>query len=142
MINGAITLCTLDGANVEMRNVIGKDNIVIFGMTAKEVNDLKTSRYNPFEHYKNNPIIKNALDVMSHNFSDITDSLKTRDPYMVLADFQDYSEKKHHIWELYEDEIQWARMSLINIAKSGVFSGDRAINEYANNIWGTRPAFF
>lgn len=144
MINGAITLGTLDGANVEIEEAVGRDNIIIFGMTASEVQELKKSGYNPTTHYNNNQIIKKAIDEMSIgfgkvSFQDIKDSLLKQDKYMVLADFADYASAQKNASELYKDKMYFNKMSLINIANSGRFSADRAINEYAKNIWNTKP---
>ncbi len=143
MINGAITLGTLDGANVEISEAVGNDNIIIFGMTTPEVEDLKL-HYNPQIYYQNNPVIKGALDTLNTGFkgirfNDIYDSLLTIDQYMVLADFEDYSRAQTKASELYANKENWNRMSLINIANAGRFAADRAIQEYADNIWGARP---
>jgi starch phosphorylase len=142
MLNGAITLGTLDGANVEIMEAIGPENMVIFGMKTEEVELLKKAGYRPIEHYERDERIKNSIDAISNgilgeSFSEISDSLKNRDQYMVLADFADYSEKKQRVWDLYQDVEGWAKMALINVAKSGRFAGDRAIREYAEKIWKT-----
>ena len=144
MINGAITLGTLDGANVEINEAVGADNIIIFGMTTDEVESLKKQNYNPTVHYNNNPIIKRAVDEITsgiglNRFENISNSLINQDPYMVLADFEDYSKAQQKASELYLDKKYWNRMSLINIANAGRFAADRAILEYANNIWLTNP---
>lgn len=143
MINGAITLGTLDGANVEINEAVGSDNIIIFGMTTNEVEDLKL-RYDPMVYYQNNAIIKNAMDELPKGFKgvkfdDIYHSLLTRDQYMVLADFEDYSKAQNKASELYENKEAWNRMSLINIANSGRFAADRAIRDYARDIWNATP---
>ena len=143
MINGAITLGTLDGANVEINEAVGSDNIIIFGMTTDEVEDLKL-RYDPMIYYQNNVIIKNAMDELPKGFKgvkfdDIYHSLLTRDQYMVLADFEDYSKAQNKASELYENKEAWNRMSLINIANSGRFAADRAIRDYARDIWNATP---
>ncbi len=143
MINGAITLGTLDGANVEINEAVGSDNIIIFGMTTDEVEDLKL-RYDPMVYYQNNAIIKNAMDELPKGFKgvkfdDIYHSLLTRDQYMVLADFEDYSKAQNKASELYENKEAWNRMSLINIANSGRFAADRAIRDYARDIWNATP---
>ena len=143
MINGAITLGTLDGANVEINEAVGSDNIIIFGMTTDEVEDLKL-RYDPMVYYQNNAIIKNAMDELPKGFKgvkfdDIYHSLLTRDQYMVLADFEDYSKAQSKASELYENKEAWNRMSLINIANAGRFAADRAIRDYARDIWNATP---
>lgn len=141
MLNGAITLGTLDGANIEISNAVGDDNILIFGMKAEEVNALKVRGYHPEEYYYNNPIIKSCIDRMHAGingctFSEVADSLCTQDPYMVLADFDSYCQVQAHSSELYMDSDTWMKMSLHNIAGAGIFSADRAVNEYAKDIWG------
>lgn len=144
MINGAITLGTEDGANVEIHEAVGDDNIIIFGMSNQEVVNLKKSGYNPMAYYNNNQIIKGAIDEMSVGFGkirydDIARSLINSDPYMVLADFADYAAAQQKSSVLYNDKYLWNNMSLVNIANAGRFAGDRAIKEYADNIWGASP---
>lgn len=143
MINGAITLGTLDGANVEIHDVVGDDNSFIFGMTTPEVNQLNKHGYNPSVPYNNNPVIKRAVDGINTEFggkfSDIVTSLTTKDPYMVLADFADYSTTQQKASQLYKDASNWNKMSLVNIAKAGRFAADRSIRDYANTIWNMKP---
>ncbi len=143
MINGAVTLGTLDGANVEIHDSVGDDNILIFGMTTSEVNELKKRGYNPSVMYHNNPIIKRAVDGINSEFggkfSDIVISLSQKDPYMVLADFSDYSTIQQKTSKLYTDTANWNKMSLVNIAKAGIFAADRSIRDYANTIWSMKP---
>jgi len=141
MLNGAITLGTLDGANIEIKDAAGEENIVIFGMKTEEVNDLKRRGYNPTSYYESNPVIKNAIDRMYHgingcNFNDVANSLKDMDPYMVLADFDSYRNAQKFVTECYNDKKKWAKMSLNNIAGAGIFAADRAVSEYAKDIWG------
>lgn len=144
MINAAITLGTLDGANVEIHDAVGDDNILLFGMTTPEVNNLKLSGYNPYVFYENSPIIRNAIEELNRGFcgvkfSDIADSLLRADPYMVLADFDSYSHAQQKAEKLYTDTKLWNRMGLINIANAGRFAADRAIDEYAETIWNAAP---
>ncbi len=141
MINGAITLGTLDGANVEILEAVGNDNAIIFGMTTPEVNQLKKQGYYPSVPYNNNPIIRQAVDGIrsEFGFDDIARSLSTTDPYMVLADFADYSSTQQKASRLYLDSPTWNRMSLVNIAKAGRFAADRSIRDYAETIWGIHP---
>ncbi len=143
MINGAITLGTLDGANVEIHDVVGDTNSLIFGMTTPEVNQLKKNGYNPAIPYNNNHIIKAAVDGIGsefgERFSDIVNSLRTIDPYMVLADFADYANTQQKASRLYDDKKVWNKMSLINIAKAGRFASDRSIRDYAETIWYAKP---
>ena len=140
MLNGAITLGTLDGANIEIKEAAGDDNIVIFGMTTPEVNELKARGYDPQHYFKNDGRINEAIERMYHGingctFVDVADSLRLRDPYMVLADFDSYRRAQAYITECYNNKHKWAKMSLNNIAGAGIFSADRAVTEYADNIW-------
>lgn len=140
MLNGAITLGTEDGANVEIHESVSDDNIIIFGMSADEVAHQKEIGYYPAEFYNKNPDIKRAIDFIDNkiegfDFSDVTNSLKSTDPFMVLADFESYRKAQKRISKIYLDKSRWNKMSAINIANAGYFSGDRAIEEYAQNIW-------
>lgn len=140
MLNGAITLGTLDGANIEIGESAGFDNIFIFGMRTEEVNNLKARGYNPQDYYNNNPVIRDCIDRMYNGingckFNDVANSLRTQDPYMVLADFDSYRRMQKFSSEVYRDTEKWAKMSLNNIAGAGIFSADRAVNEYSDNIW-------
>ncbi len=147
MINGAVTLGTLDGANVEIHDAVGDDNIVIFGMTTPEVEQLKHRGYNPQTYYDNNEEIRKVLDYLNRNgvngqyFPEITSSILYNDPYMVLADFQDYRNAQQTITELWNNKKKYAQMSLMNTANAGIFAADRSIREYAQNIWHTKSAF-
>ena len=141
MLNGAITMGTLDGANVEIRDVVGDENIIIFGMKTEEVNALKAAGYRPEDYYNNNEVIRACINRMYKGingcvFNDVADSLKNSDPYMVLADFDSYRAAQQRSSQLYQDTRKWTEMSLANIANAGVFSADRAVNEYAKEIWG------
>ena len=143
MLNGAITLGTLDGANIEIGQSAGFDNIFIFGMKTEEVNNLKARGYNPQDYYNNNPVIKDCIDRMYSGingcqFNDVANSLRNLDPYMVLADFDSYRRMQKFSSEIYKNSEKWAKMSLHNIAGAGIFSADRAVNEYADNIWHLR----
>ena len=140
MLNGAVTLGTLDGANIEIKEAAGDDNIIIFGMTTPEVNALSARGYNPNDYFNNNGVIKECIERMYRGingctFNDVANSLKERDPYMVLADFDSYRQAQKYASECYNDKMKWAKMSLNNIAGAGIFSADRAVNEYADNIW-------
>ena len=144
MMNGAITLGTEDGANVEIHNAVGDDNIIIFGMHTPEVLKLQREGYSPLQYYNNNSELKNALDFIGKGidgkpFDNIYNTLKNYDRYMALADFSDYCSAHKKANELYKDKETWNRMSLINIAKSGVFAADRSIDDYAKNIWHIDP---
>lgn len=144
MINGAITIGTMDGANVEIYNNVGKDNILIFGMSTQEVNSLKANGYFPETYYKNNAELKRLIDfinsgISGKSFPEISSTITHHDPYMVLADFADYRKIQNKAEQLWLDKDKWNKISLLNIANAGVFSADRAINEYAADIWNTKP---
>lgn len=145
MINGALTLGTLDGANVEIHEAVGDDNMFLFGMTTPEVEALKHRGYNPMEVYNNNQLLRRAIDELAvkgfggKRFGTIAQSLTSVDPYMVLADFADYARVQQLASECYLDRDRWNRMSLLNIAGAGRFAADRAIRDYANTIWWTQP---
>ncbi|MBR6510055.1 MAG: glycogen/starch/alpha-glucan phosphorylase [Clostridia bacterium] len=144
MMNGAITLGTEDGANVEIHKAVGDDNIIIFGMQTPEVLALQKKGYNAIEYYNNNAELREALDFIGRGisgqpFDNIYNSLKNNDRYMALADFADYRNAQAKARELYNNKEIWNNMSLNNIAKSGIFASDRSINDYANNIWHIKP---
>ena len=145
MINGALTIGTLDGANVEIHQEVGDGNIFLFGMLANEVEDLWRKGYNPSHYYQTNPRIKRLIDTLRQginniSFGEIADSLTTGrggqpDSYMVLADFDSYSAAQRRVNDTYLDKETWNRMSLVNIAKAGFFAADRSVEEYATRIW-------
>lgn len=147
MLNGAVTLGTLDGANVEIADAVGEDNIFIFGMKTPEVDQLKNAGYHPMDFINNNPILKGVIDFLNagvngKSFGEITSSLMNVDPYMALADFADYQMAQAKSAEVYKDKYAFAKMSLMNISGAGIFSADRSIMDYANNIWHTKPVQF
>ena len=151
MINGAMTIGTLDGANVEIAEEVGNANAFIFGLTAEEVEELnKNNSYNPWNEYHNNPELKKVIDQLVDGtyspdnrelFREIYDSLmhgvegNKADQYYVLKDFAAYSKAQDQVNEAYKDQKAWVKMMLINIANSGKFSSDRTIQEYADQIW-------
>ncbi|XFA99678.1 glycogen/starch/alpha-glucan phosphorylase [Candidatus Izemoplasma sp. B36] len=149
MMNGALTLGTLDGANVEIDELVGQDNIFIFGMNADEVTNLyKNGGYNPKEIYNNDEEIRMLLeqlvngffeDEKQDEFSDIFNNLVYNDNYFVLKDYHSYKEAHRLANEAYKNKNEWAKKALVNIAKSGIFASDRSINEYAENIWHIKP---
>ena len=148
MINGALTVGTMDGANVEMYQSVGEDNIYIFGLRANEVEDLWRSGYNACSYYNSNPKIMRVIQSLRKGYagesfeffaSYLTTNVPVADPYMCLADFHSYVETKQRMDVQYQDKIGWAKKSLINIAGSGIFACDRAIKEYAKNIWNIKP---
>ncbi|MBQ9414805.1 MAG: glycogen/starch/alpha-glucan family phosphorylase [Clostridia bacterium] len=144
MMNGAVTLGTMDGANVEIYESVGPDNIFIFGMSTEEVENQKRMGYTPQTLYNNNPRIHRALDVMfrgfgGRQFGEVAGSLTSKDPYMVLADFEDYCRAQDQSAAAYTDTLAWARKALLNTAGSGIFSSDRSIQDYSDRIWHCRP---
>ncbi len=149
MMNGAITCGTLDGANVEIADLVGKDNIVIFGMNAKEVTDLYANGgYNPMDIYNSDGRIHQVIDqltngfferVDSNEFAEIRDNLLYHDNYFVLKDFDSYIQAQEKINELYKDQKKWVKMAIINVAKSGFFTTDRTMRQYNDEIWHTKP---
>lgn len=144
MINGAVTLGTLDGANVEIHEAVGDENILLFGMTASQVEDLKRAGYKPQLQYQNDPIIHRAMDELlsgfdGQQFKDIFNALIRQDQYMALADFQSYRQAQQRAEGLYADQRKWNKMSLVNTACAGRFAADRAIRDYAGNIWHASP---
>ena len=149
MINGALTIGTMDGANVEIHENVGDENMFLFGLLAHEVEELWRKGYNPTHYYQTNATIKRLIDTLRAGlggvqFSEIADSLTigrhgTADGFMVLADFESYKQAQQKINDTYLDKQRWNRMSLVNVAKAGFFAGDRAVREYANRIWGLTP---
>lgn len=144
MLNGAITLGTLDGANVEIADAAGQDNEIIFGMLTPEVNALKGMGYHPQAFIADDNVAMEVLDMLEkgwkgENFSEVTSNLRNSDPYMVMADFKDYRRAQHTLQELYQQRQTWNRMSLMNIANAGIFSADRSVMDYARDIWGANP---
>ena len=144
MINGALTIGTLDGANVEICESCGKDNIFIFGLTAKEVDELWKHGYNSSVYYSNNAKLEKVISALNigfngESFADIANYLLTgnqiADPYMCLADFGDYYDIHSKADKVYKNKLLWAKKSLINVASAGIFSADRSINDYARDIW-------
>jgi len=143
-MNGALTIGTLDGANIEIREEVGEENFFLFGMTAEEVRLTYERGYAPNDAYQQDAILKDAIDLIrngffSHGdtglFRDLTDNLIYSDPYLVLADFNAYRECQDSIDTVYRDRTRWNRMSVLNTARSGKFSSDRTIAEYCREIW-------
>ena len=144
MLNGAITLGTLDGANVEIADAAGKENELIFGMLTPEVNNLKQVGYHPNAFITGDDVANYTLNFLERgwngeNFHEVTENLRTSDPYMVMADFKDYRRAQADLQKLYGDREKWAQMSLKNTANSGIFSADRAVLDYARDIWYASP---
>jgi starch phosphorylase len=148
-LNGALTVGTLDGANVEIREEVGPENFFLFGLTVEQVAALRRRGYDPWEVYRNDRRLKAVLDALSSGlfspeepglFRPIVDSLLNGgDPYLVLADFAAYCACQEEVERAYRDPERWTRMAILNVARSGKFSSDRTIREYAEQIWGVEP---
>ena len=144
-LNGAVTIGTLDGANIEIAEEVGDDNIFIFGLTVDEVNELKASGYKPYDYYYKNPEIKAVLDWLETDYftpgkpgalASIKQSLLDHgDQYLVLADYEAYSKAQEEVDKAYRDKERWAKMAIINTAKMGKFTSDRSIRDYVERIW-------
>ncbi|MDD7545800.1 glycogen/starch/alpha-glucan family phosphorylase [Actinobacillus porcinus] len=143
-LNGALTLGTLDGANVEIAEMVGDENIFIFGHTVESVRELLANGYVAKDYYLNNPVLKNAVDFLAHGhasagnkeeFKLMLDSLIERDPFLVFADFDSYRQTQDTIGKAYLDQAQWVRSAILNTARLGIFSSDRSIRDYQERIW-------
>jgi starch phosphorylase len=147
-MNGALTIGTLDGANIEIREEVGAENFFLFGLTTPEVEQKKAEGYNPRSYYEANPHLREIIDSLdsgefSHGdrglFAPLTQSLLTQDPYMLFADYQSYIDCQDHVDQAYQDTDHWTRMSILNVARIGKFSSDRAIRDYCSDIWKSWP---
>jgi starch phosphorylase len=147
-LNGALTIGTLDGANVEIRDAVGHENFFLFGLTANQVVERKARGYRPRDIYASNPELREALDLIGSGafsngdrelFRPLVDSLLTSDEYMLLADYQAYVECQQRVGEAYRDQHHWTRMSILNTARVGRFSSDRSIRDYCRHIWHINP---
>jgi len=146
-LNGALTIGTLDGANVEIRQEVGEENFFLFGLTAEEVESLVARGYRPREYFEKNEELREVIDTIESGtfsrgdrevFRPLIDSLLNRDPFLVLADYESYVKCQAEVSVAYRDERKWTQMSILNIARSGKFSSDRAVNEYRDKIWRSR----
>jgi starch phosphorylase len=147
-MNGALTIGTLDGANVEIREAVGEDNFFLFGLTAAQVQARQDSGYQPWQVIESDPELQHVLELIdsglfSHGdkqlFASLTGKLRGQDPYLVCADFRAYLDCQDAVEARYRDAEQWTRMSILNVARIGRFSSDRAIREYAEDIWRVQP---
>ena len=147
-MNGALTIGTLDGANVEIRDAVGDENFFLFGKTVQQVGEIFGAGYHPHDVYQNNENLRNVIDLInaghfshgdSNLFRPLTDNLLYSDPFLVCADFQDYLDCQERVSLAYQDQNKWSRMSLLNVARCGHFSSDRAIREYNEDIWHVPP---
>jgi starch phosphorylase len=147
-MNGALTIGTLDGANIEIREAVGADNFFLFGLTAGEVTDAKAAGYRPRPVYESNPELREAIDLIDAGafsngdrdmFRPLVESLLVRDDYLLFADYQSYIDCQQRASDAYRDPANWTRMSILNCARVGRFSSDRSIREYCRDIWAVKP---
>ena len=147
-MNGALTIGTLDGANIEIREEVGDENFFLFGLTTPEVQKLKAEGYKPMDYYNSNEELRHVLDRLGMGyfspgekdlFKPLVDSLMYHDEYMLLADYQAYSDCQEKVSAAYQDKERWITMSILNAARSGKFSSDRTIKEYCDEIWNVSP---
>ena len=148
-LNGALTIGTLDGANVEIREEVGDENIFIFGLTTAEMATLKTGGYSPRDYYHGNAELKQVIDMIGNGFFSVGEPdryqaivdtlLQKGDQYLLLADYAAYVATQEKVAALYRDQEAWSRMAILNMARMAKFSSDRTIGEYANRIWKVSP---
>jgi starch phosphorylase len=147
-MNGTLTIGTLDGANIEIRDRVGHENFFLFGLTTEQVSQIKTQGYHAWDYYNSNPQLKQAIDQIasgyfskgdSNLFQPLVESLKNRDDYLLFADYQSYIECQQRVSHAYRDQDNWLKMSILNAARTGYFSSDRTIREYAQDIWHVQP---
>jgi starch phosphorylase len=146
-MNGALTIGTMDGANIEIREEVGPENFFLFGLTAAEVQARRAAGYQPLELYHSQPELREVINLIrdgyfsrgnSEQFLGLIGNLLQHDPYMVLADYQAYADCQQRVDGAYRDSEGWTRMSILNTARSGKFSSDRSIREYCGEIWASR----
>lgn len=147
-LNGALTIGTLDGANVEIREEVGEENFFLFGQTTEEVQETRRQGYRPSKFYEEQEDLRKAMDFMvsgklgdgdTELFRPLYNNLLQQDPYQLLKDFKSYCERKQEIHEVWKDQKEWARRSILNVSRVGKFSSDRSIMEYCKNIWKVEP---
>jgi len=147
-LNGALTIGTLDGANVEIREEVGPENFFLFGLTVEQVRELKLRGYRPQEVYENNASLREILDFIASGalaggdsslFRPLLDRLLNEDPFLVLADYQAYADCQEHVSTLWRDQRAWTRKAIRNVARMGKFSSDRSIREYSEHVWRVTP---
>ncbi|HET9789077.1 MAG TPA: glycogen/starch/alpha-glucan phosphorylase, partial [Pyrinomonadaceae bacterium] len=147
-LNGALTIGTLDGANIEIRDAVGASNFFLFGLTAAEVSELKAQGYRPRDYYNSNEQLREVIDLISSGafsngnrelFRPLVDSLLDRDEYLLFADYQSYVDQQDQVSQAFSDTLRWTKMSILNVARMGHFSSDRSIQQYCDQIWHTTP---
>jgi len=144
-----LTIGTLDGANVEIQEEVGGGNIFIFGLTTQEVAEVKANAYNPRDYYDQNPELKEVLDMIGSGFFSVEEPnryqaivdnlLNNGDNYLLLADYESYIAMQEEVSRVYQDQEEWSRRAILNVARMAKFSSDRTISEYAKNIWQVEP---
>jgi starch phosphorylase len=148
-MNGALTIGTLDGANVEIREEVGAENFFLFGLTAEEVTALKAGGYKPREHYDRSAGLREVIDFIASGalangdlqlFKPVVDNLLWSDPFLVLADYEAYIACQSEVSRAWGDAEAWTRMSILNAARMGKFSSDRSIRDYCERVWAVEPA--
>jgi starch phosphorylase len=147
-MNGALTIGTLDGANIEIREEVGEENFFLFGLTTEQVEETKRNGYNPGYIYRHNHELRKVIDLISSGhfsignselFKPIIDTLLWHDPYMLMADYPLYVECQDLVSKTWEDTSEWDRMAILNVARMGKFSSDRSIRDYCEKIWKVKP---
>jgi starch phosphorylase len=147
-LNGALTIGTLDGANVEIREEVGPENFFLFGLTAEQVQDVKSRGYRPRAHYEQNAALREVLDFIASGalaggdtalFQPLVSNLLDHDPFLVLADYQAYVECQDQVSALWRDPSAWTRKTILNVARMGKFSSDRSIRDYCEQVWKVKP---
>jgi starch phosphorylase len=147
-LNGALTIGTLDGANIDIRELVGAENFFLFGLSEEQVTATRTAGYDPRQYYERNPTLRRVIDQIAAGafspnepdvFRPIVDGLLHRDEYLLLAEYQSYVERQDEVEQAYRDQERWTRMSILNTARCGYFSSDRSIDDYAARIWQVRP---
>jgi starch phosphorylase len=147
-LNGAVTIGTLDGANVEIRGAVGADNFFLFGLSASEISELKARGYEPQRYYHDNDQLREVIEMIAAGdfskgdrelFRPLIDSLLHRDEYQVFADYQSYVDCQEQVGQAFYDSDHWTKMSILNVARMGYFSSDRSIQEYCDRIWKAMP---
>jgi starch phosphorylase len=147
-MNGALTIGTLDGANVEIREEVGEDNFFLFGLNADQVNEIKARSYRPRDYYEQCPDLREVLDLIASGalaggdanlFRPLVDNLLHHDPFLVLADYQAYIDCQDQVSKLWANPQDWTRKSILNAARMGKFSSDRSIRDYCEQVWKVQP---
>ena len=147
-LNGALTIGTLDGANVEIREEVGAENFFLFGLTAEDVERVKREGYRPGRYIDADAELRGVLDMIGDGhfsrgdatmFQSLLESLRQHDPFLVCADYADYVACQEKVSLVWTDAARWTRMAILNVARAGKFSSDRSIREYCSAIWGARP---